>query len=656
MNNPAKELMNVMRSHPDSRGGVVETDDVPAVLAERAYEYLRSYGDDLRTFEKDAFGYYCDSTDNVISVVPSKEGYKVRYSDNSEPVLKDKYSRSDSSDQYAMEGSIGEWWLQNGSSEYADGELNHEAIASSRLRSDIADSIGHEYDDPDDLYDSLNLSEDSEHRAQAIESGFDHDEIDAAAQIGNADPRLHAAKRYGWTRLAENEMQTYGLNRGKLQSIANDLGDILAQHTDDEDAILKSVWNIEDASNGNYHKNVPFHVLESGDMKSLRDYRYNRASEDEEPDRYGMVMSEERGIDHPSKLEPKIDENLYPEKEEFFQESGVRGDYFDHEYHMSDENPDAMDFDQDFTGHQDEGDLKTVYHGTSAGEFPMHDRRMLGKPDRLLFGPGYYHTEDLGVAQKYMSKGSQSLETNFNVDYHGPKVVEELKEMAGDEEFKSNLDISGKARLKNISRMINRLEKYARFDQDFSDGEMPKVVKHAREEIFKYLKNDVHGSVNLGQSELSSELQKRVGYFSKYTKPTVHAVHLNIKNVFDADKDKIDFGDYLDYLVDRGIIEDSDIDKIYDKYNLNGLGNLDWEFVSDFIKENQNEGDLSKDFSVNQTLNHYLRKEGFDGITHVGGNIVGNKLHRVWIAFRPEQIKRVTNTNPTKDPRMDYSL
>lgn len=82
MNNPAKELMNVMRSHPDSEGGIVETDDVPAVLAERAYEYLRSYGDDLRTFEKDAFGYYCRDTEDVISVVPNKQGYSVRFSKN----------------------------------------------------------------------------------------------------------------------------------------------------------------------------------------------------------------------------------------------------------------------------------------------------------------------------------------------------------------------------------------------------------------------------------------------------------------------------------------------------------------------------------------------------------------------------------------------
>jgi hypothetical protein len=84
MNNPAKELMNVMQSHPDVLDGIVDTSDVPAVLAERAYEYLRSYGDDLRTFEKDAFGYYCNTTDQIISVCPSKDGYRVKYTKEGE--------------------------------------------------------------------------------------------------------------------------------------------------------------------------------------------------------------------------------------------------------------------------------------------------------------------------------------------------------------------------------------------------------------------------------------------------------------------------------------------------------------------------------------------------------------------------------------------
>lgn len=544
MNNPAKELMNVMRSHPDSRDGVVETDDVPAVLAERAYEYLRSYGDDLRTFEKDAFGYYCDSTDNVISIVPSKEGYKVRYSDNSEPVSKDRYSKSDSSDQYAMEGGIGEWWLQDGSSEYADGDVNHEMIASNHLRMDIADSIGHEYDDSDDLHGSLNLSEDSEHRAQAVESGFDHDEIDAAAQIGNADPRLHAAKRYGWTRLAENEMQTYGLNRGKLQSIANDLGDILAQHTDDEDVILKSVWNIEDASNGNYHKNVPFHVLESGDMKSLRGYRYSKTSsekyqEDEFDDLFDTFDSPELEGSEPAspmptgeqtedrkelrdEFDPKLDQvksdaTLHPEKEEFFSESKVR---------------------------DNDGKLLVLYHGTPSGKLVQHDRRLSGDPDFASHGQGYYHTDNLSAAMDYAVKGRNESEVN----------------------------------------------------------------------------------------------------------PAVLAVHLNIKNPFDTSKDSVDHEDFINWYKKRtGDSKSAEnmLKKIDELSSVSGKVPNDYEGLRGL-------GGISQKY-----LSRYLRSKGFDGIKAQGRHQPSGERpvdHTIWLAFHPNQIKSVSNTTPSGDPRMDYSL
>lgn len=620
MNNPAKELMNVMQSHPDVLDGIVDTNDVPAVLAERAYEYLRSYGDDLRTFEKDAFGYYCDSTDNVISIVPSKEGYKVRYSDNSEPVSNDvssyakgqkpQYSKSD---QSIIEAGV--------TFEHAR-PVEFDFVRNPESAPDTGGQFGQDIE-PVGRY--LQHA-DTEHEVPGFEYGTVR--FQKPYLISNSEDNIYGPK--GWkARLSES----YGGKTGSSLSkaLAKDGFDAIITHHPDAD----STSEIVDLTS--FHK------------------------EDEEPDRYGMVMSDERGIDHPGKLEPKIDENLYPEKEDFFEESGVRGDYFDHEYHMSDENPDAMILDEDPTGHQDEGDLKTLYHGTASGEFPMHDRRFLGKPDRLLYGPGYYHTEDLGIAQKYMSKGSQSLETNFDVDYHGPKVIEELKEMAGDEEFVDGLSIGEKRRLKIASSVIKHLGKDAGFDGDeasVSRGS-PAAAKAARKEIFKRLQLDIHGSSNRGQNKLSSELQKRVGYSSKYTKPTVHAVHLDIKNVFDADKDEIDFGDYLDYLVDRELIEDSDIDRLYKKYDsdgIQGLDMVDWDFVSDFLRDEQDEGELSPGFSVNQTLNHYLRKEGYDGITHIGGHIYGNKLHRVWIAFRPEQVKKVTNTNPTKDPRMDYSL
>jgi hypothetical protein len=52
-----------------------------------------------------------------------------------------------------------------------------------------------------------------------------------------------------------------------------------------------------------------------------------------------------------------------------------------------------------------------------------------------------------------------------------------------------------------------------------------------------------------------------------------------------------------------------------------------------------------------------LQAEGFDGMTHIGGDRMGGgKHHRVWIAFEPTQIKSVNNRgtfDPSSD-RIDY--
>lgn len=53
-----------------------------------------------------------------------------------------------------------------------------------------------------------------------------------------------------------------------------------------------------------------------------------------------------------------------------------------------------------------------------------------------------------------------------------------------------------------------------------------------------------------------------------------------------------------------------------------------------------------------------LERMGYDGITHVGGDRVDadGKKHRVYIAFRPEQIKAIDNGKPTTDADIRYSL
>lgn len=49
---------------------------------------------------------------------------------------------------------------------------------------------------------------------------------------------------------------------------------------------------------------------------------------------------------------------------------------------------------------------------------------------------------------------------------------------------------------------------------------------------------------------------------------------------------------------------------------------------------------------------------GYDGITHIGGGRVNpnGERHQVYIAFQPEQIKSVANTQPTSDPDIRYSV
>lgn len=54
-----------------------------------------------------------------------------------------------------------------------------------------------------------------------------------------------------------------------------------------------------------------------------------------------------------------------------------------------------------------------------------------------------------------------------------------------------------------------------------------------------------------------------------------------------------------------------------------------------------------------------MESMGYDGITHIGGgrfNKQDETRHRVYIAFQPEQIKSIDNTNPTKDLDINYSL
>jgi hypothetical protein len=104
--------------------------------------------------------------------------------------------------------------------------------------------------------------------------GITMEEWDIACFIGDTDPRVFAAKNYGWVRLADNRLETYGLSRNKLLSIAMGLGDAYPeQDLSGEDALSRQhAFDIYCHKTGRHYISVPFDVIEHGDMTRLRDH------------------------------------------------------------------------------------------------------------------------------------------------------------------------------------------------------------------------------------------------------------------------------------------------------------------------------------------------------------------------------------------------
>lgn len=138
-------------------------------------------------------------------------------------------------------------------------------------------------------------------------------------------------------------------------------------------------------------------------------------------------------------------------------------------------------------------------------------------------------------------------------------------------------------------------------------------------------------SENIGQSYTKK---------GKGKNPQVYEAYLNIKNPLDMDApadpaewamafDEVDFPE-------SGTNEDfyRALEEYYEDQQI-----AKWE-VEDIIRESIEYG------------------MGYDGITHIGGGRVNpnGERHQVYIAFEPEQIKKVDNAKPTENPDIRYSL
>lgn len=96
---------------------------------------------------------------------------------------------------------------------------------------------------------------------------------------------------------------------------------------------------------------------------------------------------------------------------------------------------------------------------------------------------------------------------------------------------------------------------------------------------------------------------------SSKSKPNVHAVYLDIRNPFDMERTKLS----------PQQLKEVGWERYYGAYR----------GIKGIIENNPMHA---------QNLPEILKRLGFDGITHQGGEVTGGKAHRVWIAFAPSQV------------------
>ena len=257
------------------------------------------------------------------------------------------------------------------------------------------------------------------------------------------------------------------------------------------------------------------------------------------------------------------------------------------------------------------GDLRVVYHGTTYGEFSI------------------------------FSKEHGNVENDFGVGFYFS---------SSDSDVSEHYDGGGPDFENKVARRAEQIE--AEEDIDYEEAE-----QRAREELFRgghkfevYL--NIENPAIVGETTLFSQDEAMEEY------------------------DEADYDDYDDYIADvEQLVADKiesivwDVERKTDVYSVDGLADVLFEAyyeggigieelkakVNDLYLEDEN-GNLAG----NEVVRQIIESLGYDGIIDptVSGkwNMDMEEGTTHYIAFRPEQIKAVTNETPTDNPDIHRSL
>lgn len=308
----------------------------------------------------------------------------------------------------------------------------------------------------------------------------------------------------------------------------------------------------------------------------------------------------------------------------------------------------------------EKGNLKVMYHGTGRADRVGY----YFDPNRATSGPMAYFTDNQEIAENY-SKDKKDTSLDYDErynDYHTQFRVKHNGEDISVGELWNTLSAKEKKELGEKAGHIC-------FDDDYETIIYNPDVDYGNGNFDSYLLRENNGNVLealvqawLDDGELYDreddfrQVLKMVGidnveyYNPDYRDEKVYEVYLNVTKPFDTTDISTDMFEKIKDAAENAQVTVGNEADMWDKNNV-----VPEEFVSRLQNDIKN-GTTYSWTSIPDFVTDVLKKNGYDGIIDKGGK-QGGTIHQVVIPFYSEQIKQITNENPTKENKdIRYSI
>ena len=304
-----------------------------------------------------------------------------------------------------------------------------------------------------------------------------------------------------------------------------------------------------------------------------------------------------------------------------------------------------------------DGKIKPFYHGTARADRVGY----VFDPKRATSGPMAYFTDDPDIATNY-SRDKADTSLAYDSDYDSYETQFQVNGKPVTEYWNTLTAAEKKA-------MTEKIKQVTLDDNDnivlkpgnqigigsFSDYELHRAKGNA----LSVLVDMWLGDGNLWNEESRFlDVLKAVGIDQAqyndpdYREEKVYQAYLNITNPYNTGKLDQSFIDDLQSYVDDADMSRYDTNNAQaDMWDKNGIPIEDW---LERLQDDLDNGTTHAWTTVPDIVTDFLKDSGYDGIVDQGGKNGGDQ-HTVAIPFYSNQIKEVTNGNPTDSPDIRYS-